>query len=210
MAISALRFLYKVTLKKDWTFADIIPAPKKPQTLPVVLSPEEVVQFLACVANRKHCEILTTCYGADLRVSEAIALTPPAIDSKRMDIAGRARQGNEGSLRDALPTAVRDPASVVASGKGLSTGFPGDIPSQHISRAGGARVPESPRYLQDFPSLSPRTPTGIIAIFLLGGNVDPLDPAAVRRAWDRCSHRNLYGARRESSPIGPGLWELPS
>ena len=30
MAISALRFLYKVTLKKDWTFADIIPAPKKP------------------------------------------------------------------------------------------------------------------------------------------------------------------------------------
>jgi integrase/recombinase XerD len=46
IAISALRFLYKVTLKKDWTFADIIPAPKKPQTLPVVLSPEEVLQFL--------------------------------------------------------------------------------------------------------------------------------------------------------------------
>jgi len=64
MAISALRFLYKVTLKKDWTFADIIPAPKKPQTLPVVLSPEEVVQFLACVASRKHRTILTTCYGA--------------------------------------------------------------------------------------------------------------------------------------------------
>ncbi len=49
IAISALRFLYKVTLKKDWTFEDIIPAPKKPQTLPVVLSPEEVVHFLACV-----------------------------------------------------------------------------------------------------------------------------------------------------------------
>ncbi len=47
IAISALRFLYKVTLKKDWTFAEIIPAPKKPQTLPVVLSPEEVLQFLA-------------------------------------------------------------------------------------------------------------------------------------------------------------------
>jgi integrase/recombinase XerD len=27
---------------------------------------------------------LTTCYAAGLRVSEAIALTPPAIDSKRM------------------------------------------------------------------------------------------------------------------------------
>jgi site-specific recombinase XerD len=31
IAISALRFLYKVTLKKDWRFDDIIPAPKKPQ-----------------------------------------------------------------------------------------------------------------------------------------------------------------------------------
>jgi integrase/recombinase XerD len=83
MAISALRFLYRVTLKKDWTFEGIIPPPKKPQTLPVVLSPEEVVQFLACVANRKHRAILTTCYGAGLRVSEAIALTPPAIDRIR-------------------------------------------------------------------------------------------------------------------------------
>jgi site-specific recombinase XerD len=40
IAVSALRFLYKVTLKRNWTFEDIIPAPKKPQILPVVLSPE--------------------------------------------------------------------------------------------------------------------------------------------------------------------------
>jgi integrase-like protein len=43
---AALRFLYKVTLQRAWTLDAIIPAPKKPQTLPVVLSPEEVVQFL--------------------------------------------------------------------------------------------------------------------------------------------------------------------
>src|ERR1700692_4119036 len=49
IAVSALRFLYKVSLKKNWTFEDIIPAPKKPQTLPVVLSPEEVIQFLDSV-----------------------------------------------------------------------------------------------------------------------------------------------------------------
>ncbi len=39
IAVSALRFLYKVTLHRDWCFEDIIPAPKKPQTLPIVLSP---------------------------------------------------------------------------------------------------------------------------------------------------------------------------
>ena len=51
IAVAALRFLYKVTLKKDWTFEDVIPAPKKPQKLPVVLSPEEVLHFLDCVAE---------------------------------------------------------------------------------------------------------------------------------------------------------------
>ena len=34
IAVAALRFLYKVTLKREWIFEDVIPAPKKPQKLP--------------------------------------------------------------------------------------------------------------------------------------------------------------------------------
>jgi len=49
IAVSAPRILYKVSFHKDWTFEDVIPAPKKPQILPVVLSPEEVLQFLGTV-----------------------------------------------------------------------------------------------------------------------------------------------------------------
>jgi integrase/recombinase XerD len=64
IAISALRFLYKVTLHRDWCLEDIIPAPKKPQKLPIVLSPEEVLQFLSCVQSIKHRTILTICYAA--------------------------------------------------------------------------------------------------------------------------------------------------
>ncbi len=30
-AMAALRFLYKVTLKKDWRFDEIMPAPKSPR-----------------------------------------------------------------------------------------------------------------------------------------------------------------------------------
>src|ERR1700730_9145000 len=52
--VSALRFLYQVTLHRKWTFEDMIPAPKKPQTLPIVLSPEEVLQFLDCISGLKH------------------------------------------------------------------------------------------------------------------------------------------------------------
>src|SRR5439155_26726372 len=42
IAVAALRFLYKVTLHNDWRVEAIIPAPKKPQNLPIVLRPEEV------------------------------------------------------------------------------------------------------------------------------------------------------------------------
>ena len=54
IATAALRFLYKVTLKEDWILAEVIPLPRKPQKLPVVLSPEEVRHFLACVRLWKH------------------------------------------------------------------------------------------------------------------------------------------------------------
>jgi len=39
IAVSALRFLYKVTLRQAWDFDDMIPAPKTPKKLPVILSP---------------------------------------------------------------------------------------------------------------------------------------------------------------------------
>ena len=52
--MAALRFLYKVSLKRNWTFEDVIPAAKKPRRLPVVLSPEEVRRFLGCVGSTKR------------------------------------------------------------------------------------------------------------------------------------------------------------
>jgi len=86
VAVSALRFLYQVSLHREWNFDHIIPAPKTPQKLPVILSPEEVLEFLGCVPEGKHRTILTCCYAAGLRISEAIALQVPHIDSRRMVI----------------------------------------------------------------------------------------------------------------------------
>ena len=91
IAVAALRFLYKVTLQRDWPVVELIPAPKKPQTLPVVLSRAEVQQFLASVPLLKHRTILSVCYAAGLRISEAVRLQPPHIDSRRMVI--RVEQG---------------------------------------------------------------------------------------------------------------------
>jgi integrase/recombinase XerD len=82
-AAAALRFLFKITLRRAWTVDDL-PIVKKPLQLPVVLSQEEVAQFLRTVINLKHRTIFTTIYAAGLRVSEATHLRVGDIDSKRM------------------------------------------------------------------------------------------------------------------------------
>ena len=44
VTVSALRFLYCVTLGRDWDI-QVIPYARRPRKLPVVLSPEEVAQL---------------------------------------------------------------------------------------------------------------------------------------------------------------------
>ncbi len=51
-AVCALRFLYRVTLQKDWAITHI-PFPKGEHKLPVILSPTEVLQFLSAITSRE-------------------------------------------------------------------------------------------------------------------------------------------------------------
>jgi integrase/recombinase XerD len=97
VTVAALRFFYAVTLKRAWTLDDDIPTGRQPRKLPVVLSPEEVSQFLAAVKSPKHRVILTVCHAAGLRVSEVVHLKPGAIDSQRMVI--RVEEGKGGKDR---------------------------------------------------------------------------------------------------------------
>src|SRR6516165_12570107 len=83
---AALRFLYNVTLKRGWNLEASIPAPKQPKKLPVVLSRVEVLHFLACVEDIKNKTIMTTCYAAGLRISEAVRLKASSLDNQRMVI----------------------------------------------------------------------------------------------------------------------------
>ena len=88
--VCALRFLYRITLEKNWV-VDRIPFPRRERKLPEVLSQSEVVQFLAAIRKLKYRVALTTAYAAGLRLSEILNLRVSDIDSKRMTI--RVRQG---------------------------------------------------------------------------------------------------------------------
>jgi len=131
---SALRFLYMVTLKRDWTVDDI-PMPKKPWKLPIILSPAEVAHFLECVKSLKHRTILTTAYAAGLRVSEVVHLKVTDVDSQRMVLRieqGKGRKDRYVMLSPRLLEALRAYWKTVHPKTWL---FPGQIPGQPISRA---------------------------------------------------------------------------
>jgi len=81
--ISSVKFLYLTTLEMPWT-DEYFPRVKRPSKLPVVLSQEEIMQFFDNIPSLKYRAALMTCYGAGLRISEAVALKVADIDSQRM------------------------------------------------------------------------------------------------------------------------------
>jgi site-specific recombinase XerD len=134
IAVSAIRFLYRVTLKKDWIIEEAIPTCKKPQKLPTILSPEEVLHLLACVRSIKQRAILTACY-ASLRISEAVQLKPSAIDSQRMVIRveqGKGQKDRYVMLSPKLLETLRAYRQAVRPKEWL---FPGDYPGRPITRS---------------------------------------------------------------------------
>jgi integrase/recombinase XerD len=97
--VSAVQFLYLVTLEMPWDKHDFT-RPRIPEKLPIVPAPLEVQYFLDHVTGIKHRAILLTCYGAGLRISEAVSLKPSDIDSRRMLL--RVEQGKGGKDRYAM------------------------------------------------------------------------------------------------------------
>lgn len=88
--VTAAKFLYLQTLEMPCG-EEQFPRVRRLHKLPVVLSHEEVVQFFDHIPGLKYRAVLMACYGAGLRISEAVALKVGDIDSQRMLI--RVEQG---------------------------------------------------------------------------------------------------------------------
>ena len=136
VAVAALRFPCRVTLQRDFDIEEAVPAPRQPKKLPVVPAPEEVARLLDCVGGPASHAALTTCYAGGLRISEAVSLRPPDIDSRRMTL--RVDQGKRAKdryvmLSPRLLAILRDYwRRTRPEGAWL---FPGRIPGRHLSRS---------------------------------------------------------------------------
>lgn len=92
--VSALRFLYRVTLRRDWVIQSI-PYAKQEKKLPVILSHKEVARLLHAPHSDKHRTMLMAAYGCGLRSSEVLKLRVRDIDSHRMVVRIRSGKGRK-------------------------------------------------------------------------------------------------------------------
>ena len=189
-ATSALRFLYKVTLKQNWT-PDDIPMPKKPFKLPVVLSPEEVMHFLDCIDNFKHRAVLMTTYAAGLRVSEVTHLKVTDIDSQRMVLRvdqGKGRKDRYVMLSPRLLDVLRTYWKHERPNPWM---FPGNIPGQPITKGAVELACQKARRASSITKpITPHSLRHAFATHLLESGTD------VRRIQLLLGHRSLATTSR--------------
>jgi site-specific recombinase XerD len=172
IAVAALRFLYKITLKQQWSFEEVLPAPKMPDMLPRVLSRDEVRHFLGCVESPKHCAILTSCYAAGLRISEAVHLKTSDIDSQRMVIRvaqGKGHKDRYVMLSPKLLDTLRDYWRIVRPKEWL---FPGYLDQPITRHAVGVACREAQRRSGLSKPVTPHSLRHAFAVHLLEAGTD--------------------------------------
>lgn len=106
-AVCALRYFYGTTLGRTEQLP-MIAFGKRPKKLPCVLSPEEVTQVLEAARAGRERTLFMTTYACGLRLSEAIHLQVPDIDSARMLVHVRQGKGNKDRLVPLSPRLLEE------------------------------------------------------------------------------------------------------
>jgi len=178
IAYSALKFLYKDTLQREWK-VEMFQRVKKEKRLPVVLSGQEIKSLLEAVKNLKHRMVLMICYSAGLRVGEAVRLKVSDIDSQRMQIRveqGKGKKDRYTLLSTILLEQLRRYWKLYHPQEWL---FAGRIPGKALTESSVQRTFIQAKKKQGSPSLFPSIRYAIVLpltfwsrvpIFLLSNN----------------------------------------
>lgn len=130
--VCGLRFFYRTTLGRPEVVV-MLPYGKKPKSLPVVLSMEEVGQLLTAAAAGRERMLLETAYGCGLRISELLGLQVTDIDASRMVVTVR---HGKGAKDRQVPLSARLLTSLRAwwcTHRKTPWLFPGKTPAGHLS-----------------------------------------------------------------------------
>ncbi len=109
-ALNALVFLYRRVLERELGELGEFARARRPERLPVVLTPEEVRRLLGALegTNRLIAQLL---YGSGLRLLEGLRLRVKDVDLARLQITVRSGKGDKDRVT-MLPVSVAEPLRV--------------------------------------------------------------------------------------------------
>jgi integrase/recombinase XerD len=169
---AAAKFLYMTTLELPWSQAHF-PRQHVPGKLPVVLSPTEVAVFFNHIGIIKHRAVLMTCYGAGLRIAEAVSLKVSDIDSSRMLIHVSQGKGAQDRYTMLPPVLLELLRTYWCFQRPLDWLFPAIKPHRHISAATVQQVCREAAHLAGFSKrITPHTLRHSFATHLLENGID--------------------------------------
>ncbi len=82
---NVLQFFYEHVLKRDWSWINIVKAPKI-QSLPDILTLTEVEQVVGATRKLRYRVFLLATYSMGLRLGETLALEVGDIDAQRKQV----------------------------------------------------------------------------------------------------------------------------
>ena len=138
-AVSALRFLYGITLGRP-DVVPHVPYGKKPKTVPTVLSRDEVRRLLEAVPAGRFRLMLQLAYGCGLRVGEVVRLQVRDIDSGRGVLVIRQAKGHKDRLVPLSPRLLEELRAWWRQARPTDWLFPGPGVSGHVSIGNLQRV----------------------------------------------------------------------
>ncbi len=133
-AVCALRCLYGTTLGRPEQLP-LIPYGKRPQALPRVLAPQEVLRLLDAAQTLRDRVFLQVAYGCGLRLSELLHLRVSDRDSGRRVLHVRHGKGGKDRLVPLAPRLLEELRAYWRRYRPPTWLFPGDKPCRPISAA---------------------------------------------------------------------------
>ncbi len=202
-AVCSLRFLYRITLPREWGVT-MIPYGKKRKYLPSVLSSQEVETLLKCTHNRKHRTLLMVLYATGLRISEATHLQVADIDSQRMQLKVTHGKGNKMRFVPFSPRLLtelreywRDFQPKTFLFPGQSSNWPlGQSSIQEAIKVSGAQV-------EDHQTGHSPHPATFLCHSPLGSRSGLIDDQSLAGACELYDHDDLLAHPTASPAIGP-------
>ena len=124
LVLSAIKFYYRNVVHSEDVIC--IRTAKRPKSLPVIFSREEIHRMLNVTENTKHKLLLATAYGAGLRVSEVLNLRVQDLDLDQYIIHIKKSKGNKDRIT-VFPEKYAEETRIYINGKkGSDPVFPSE------------------------------------------------------------------------------------